>query len=445
LAAASLATSPATALAEASDAIGESLLRYFDVHDLAEAVLAASGTDAALVVTSLLAAENPGETLTSILVSHSETGSGVPNAVQGRHFASCAPTGRIVGKGEPIDGLASEPSLVTVALRDENGVPRPAAEVDGEFEAAIRRGVCAGRVVLHAIDGSKTGLTAPSRASLRRLSQTYGPKLDIVIDACQARIEPSLVRSYLRQGFPVLVTGSKFFSAPGFCGAVLFPRLRLERITHSRRLPAGLAAYARLQGGFGSRRCPGLVLRWTAALHEMRIFRQLPDDLVGTTLDRFDSMISAQVAEKRQLWLIDAPRPVGGGWSDRRSVFTFAVMGEAGRLDVARLRQIYQLLGEDGSHCVEGGALRCQLGQPVEIGRRFGGLRIAFSSAQVVAATDHREVLGLVLDKLRRLVDAPVGTALPGSRAVPVSRYAHPSKPGGSNGTICPEINQSLS
>ncbi len=417
LAAASLATSPATALAEASEAIGASLLCYFNVQDLAEAVLAASGTDAALVVTGLLAAEHPGETLTSVLVSPTETGSGVPDAVQGRHFASCAPSGRVVGKGETIDGLACGPTLVTVALRDENGAPRPAEDVDAAFVAAIRKGIGVGRVVLHAMDGSKTGLTAPRRATLSSLAHTYGPKLDIVIDACQARIEPSLVRSYLQQGFPVLITGSKFFSAPGFCGAVLFPRERLERITKRRRLPAGLAAYARLQGGFGSRRCPGLVLRWTAALYEMGIFQQLPDDMVGAVLDRIDLKISTQIAEARQFRMIEAPRPSGRGWSDRRSIFTFGVLGPSGLLDMARLRRLYLLLGEDCSTCVDGGAIRCQIGQPVQIGGTLAGLRIAVSSEQIVSPIDHSEALGLVFDKLRRLVDRPLEKAAQGLRA----------------------------
>ncbi len=407
LAAASLAISPATALAEASESISHSILRYFDVQDLAEAVLAASGTDAALVVTGLLAAEHPGEMLTSILVCPSETGSGVPNAVQGRHFASYAPSGSIVGKGEPIDGLPCAPRLETVALRDKNGAPRPAIEIEAEFEVVIRRGIAAGRVVLHAIDGSKTGLSAPDRAACSKLASTYGPRLDIVIDACQARIEPSLVRWYLQNGFPVLITGSKFFSAPGFCGAVLFPRLRLEAITHGRRLPAGLAAYARLRGGFGSRRCTGLVLRWTAALHEMGIFQHVPRDSVAATLERIEDIIVSRLARDRHFWLIDAPRPAGADWSARRSVFTFAVSRPSGRMALGELRRIYQLLSEDCSALIEDGAARCQIGQPVELGgKACAGLRIAISSAQIVSDSDHDEALAIVLGKLRRLVDA---------------------------------------
>jgi hypothetical protein len=397
LLAASLATSPATALAEASESIATALLRHFGVEDSAEAVLAASGTDAALVVTGLLAAERPGQMLTSVLVSPSETGSGVPDAVQGRHFASCAPSGSAVFKGQPIDGLATGPRLVTIALRDPEGAPRPTIDIEAACDSAIRAGLTDGRVVLHAMDGSKTGLSAPDRAACRRLADRYGDRLDIVIDACQARIEPALIRWYVDQGFPVLITGSKFFAAPGFCGAVLFPRKRLKNIAKAGRLPAGLAAYARLQGGFGSRRCPGLVLRWTAALHEMAAFAQVPAPEIRARLQQIGHSVQSALAIDHRFELAAAPRPEAMGWSDCRSVFTFSVRGAQGRMTPKQLRGLYQAMAE--------GPVPCQIGQPVELGGpSLGGLRLAISAAHVVEGVSQAEKLHFVVDRLRNLV-----------------------------------------
>ncbi len=412
LAADMLETTAPTALAAASDAVVAALLDHFDVADLADAVLAASGTDAALVVTGLLAAERPDEALTSILMSPSETGSGVPDAVQGRHFATSAAAGCKVGKGQPIEGMALVPHLATVALRHGSGAPRAAAAVAADCERAIREGVARGRVVLHAIDGSKTGLTAPDRASCRRLADTYGGALDIVVDACQARIEPALARWYLQQGFPVLVTGSKFFASPGFCGAVLFPRARLARIAGDGRLPTGLAPYARLEGGFGSRRCPGLVLRWRAALHEMAAFATLPVQEVRRRLEAVGRTVRGTLWQDQRVSLVDAPRPRGYGWSGRRSVFTFRVRQASGRwMTPGELRVLYESLGSDLSGQVEAplrlaASRLCQLGQPVEIGSSaVGGLRIAISAAQVVQGGDHATSLAQVMEKLGLLLD----------------------------------------
>ena len=413
LAAAMLRTAPSVALAEASDDIASALLDYYRVSDLAEAVLAASGTDAALVVTGLLAAERPGDILTSIVMSPSETGSGVPDAVQGRHFATSAAAGCKVGKGQPIEGLPLGPGLVTVALRHDCGAPRTSGDIAADCRAAIHAGVAQGRVVLHAIDGSKTGLTAPDRSVCRQWADEYHGKLDIVVDACQARVEPALVRWYLQQGFPVLVTGSKFFTAPGFCGAVLFPQARLRKITKHGRLPAGLAPYARLEGGFGSRRCPGLMLRWRAALHEMHAFAQMEASDIRTRLHRIECALIAALSRDRRLKLVDAPRPEGPGWSGQKSVFTFAIRAGGQWLNTGQLRDLYTALNSDMSALVPVSrqqrlaAQLCQIGQPVELGSsRRGGLRLAVSAAQVVQGCDQRLGLLAVVDKLSLLLNA---------------------------------------
>ncbi len=404
---------PQVALAQASERAAALILAHFDVADLAHAVLTASGTDAALVVTGLLAAEHDGAAMTSLLVSPAETGSGVPDAVQGRHFAGVAPTGHTVSKGGVLDGLSQAPRLATIALRDAAGTPFTAAELAASCTAAIEAALPGGRVVLHAIDGSKTGLAAPDRATLLRLAARFGASLDIVIDACQARIEPALVRWYLQQGFPVLVTGSKFFAAPGFCGAVLFPRARLSRIAANGRVPAGLAGYARLEAGVGSRLCPGLLLRWTAALHAMTAFRALTAGDAAARLDTLGAAIRNALRQDRRLRLVTAPQPPGMGWSDRRSVFTFAVRNEAGWMSAEQLRPVYQALQEDVSDRTPGhagtqlAATLCQVGQPVQLGSHaLGGLRLALSAEQVVQGGDQADALSCVTGKLRLLLDA---------------------------------------
>ncbi len=397
-----LRTGAPAAVSGASEAAEASILAHFGVADLASAVLAASGTDAALIVTGLLAAEHPGTAMTSILVSPAETGSGVPDAVQGRHFAGLAPSGRLVTKGDMLEGLRTLPRLATIALRDENGAPLPPAAIAAACRTAIAAAIPHGRVVLHAIDGSKTGLTAPDRATLLQLAAEAGGALDIVIDACQARLEPALVRWYLEQGFPVLVTGSKFFAAPGFCGAVLFPRARLDAVARTGRVADGLAPYACLEGGIGSRRCPGLLLRWEAALHDMAVFGALPAAEIGQRLDRLGQRVSAVLRQHPRLHLVAAPRPPGLGWSDRRSVFTFAVRDQAGWIAPAALRDLYLVLQ------AEAGGPTVQLGQPVVLGHpALGGLRIAFSAAQLAGADDVAASLRVALDRLGSALDPP--------------------------------------
>lgn len=64
------------------------------------------------------------------------------------------------------------------------------------------------------------------------------------MDACQLRSEGEDLRKYLSLGFLTLVTGSKFYCGPPFCGAVLFPRAALAELEAGcEHLPAGFEDY----------------------------------------------------------------------------------------------------------------------------------------------------------------------------------------------------------
>jgi hypothetical protein len=393
---AALSATPDDVLASASDQITAELLVHCCAEDLAEAVLAASGTDATLLLTGLLAAERPRQAITTILMSPAETGSGVPEAVQGRHFAPCTASGTTVEKGGAVEGFPPGLSMVSVALRTADGQPRDEASIAAECEAAIESAAKRGHVVLQAINGSKTGLAAPHLLALDLLAARFQGQLDIVIDACQFRIEPEILRSYLERGWPVLVTGSKFFGAPGFCGAVLFPRARLRRIAGGGRLPDGLGAYVHVSNGSVSRRCPGLLLRWTAALTQMRVFAGMPVLAVRSVIDNAGAQARAAMMRQPRLHLVPAPRPQTGAWSHRPSVLTFAIHGPCGFLSAAELRPIYLALA-NGSAAMPA----CLLGQPVQLGSpTIGGLRVAFSAAQIASGIDLRPDLSSIFNRL---------------------------------------------
>ena len=412
-----------TVLDRASGQIVAELLHRLDVADIAEAVLAASGTDATLLLTGLLAAERPRQAITTILMSPSETGSGVPDAVQGQHFAPCTASGLVVQKGAVVEGFPPGLALVCVALRDDSGLPRSAEAIAEDCEAAIEAALPRGHVVLHAIDGSKTGLTAPGLLALDLLGDRFGERLDIVIDACQLRIEPALVRRYLERGWPVLITGSKFFGAPGFCGAVLFPRARLRQIAGGGQLPDGLCAYASLSGGSVSRRCAGLLLRWAAALAHMKTFGSLSPAQIRIAIDQAGADIRAAMMRDPRLRLVTAPRPDGLGdrlgWSDRPSVLTFAVHRETGPMNAQALRPLYQAMARNmAAHAPdrerELASQSCLIGQPVHLTAGMGGLRIAVSAAQIVASAaageDLRPKLAAIFGKLSLLLDLAPAT-----------------------------------
>jgi len=327
-----------------SESIKARLLQYFGVAALAHVILCPSGTDAMLTTAMLLAAVRPGEAMTAILPSASETGTGVPMAARCRVFDG-------PGTGRPLSDR--DVIAVEIPLRSADGSPRSEEAVNQAFVAATA--TATGHVIVYLTHGTKTGLIAP-------VAPPNG--VDVIVDACQGRISPETVAGYVRQGWPVVLTGSKFFGGPAFSGAVLFPQARLPG--SARRPPSSV---------FGETASLGTVLRWTAAFATIDALKLRSTDMAGVLSQRVTSIEQA-LASNPALVPIAGLRTSGSGWADQPSIFTFAVRDPVDRallLSVAGLRLLYE-------RCARQGVL---LGQPVGLGL-FGGMRVAIGAQNLL-------------------------------------------------------------
>ncbi len=288
-------------------------------------VLAASGTDSeilALAVCALPSVSGPVRPITTILVAPEETGTGVPLAAAGCHFAGDTARGGTVAKGEPIDGMPADTRVLRVAIRDRAGRLLDPAQVDEACARMAQAEVAQGRLVLlHRLDLSKTGLLAPSTDCLRRLQDRLGDRLELLVDACQARLDRRRPQDWLARGWMVMVTGSKFFTGPPFCGALLLPPRLARRLRGPGSLPAGLADYGgdadwpdgtampRQPGGPDEPVNLGLVLRWQAALAEMAALAQVPDRVARARTEAFLEGVEAAIAASPDVVAVEVPAP----------------------------------------------------------------------------------------------------------------------------------------
>jgi hypothetical protein len=330
------------------------LLRHYGVEGLASAALCPSGTDAILLASLTLAAERPDAPHTMILPSATETGTGVPLAAGGRRFDG--PEAGIALTDTPI-------TTVEIPTRSPDGAPRPDAALDAAYAEAAR--AAPGRAIVVLTHASKTGLIAPAGLP---------EGADVLVDACQSRIEPATVAAYLRRGWPVALTGSKFFGGPAFSGAVLLPRDRF----------AAPAATETL----------GTVLRWTSAMITIEAFGRRAEGM-GALLRTCGAAIGRALAANPSLVPIGGLMPRGPGWADLPSIFTFAVRdpGPSGHLlSVTELRPLYERLARDG----------ILLGQPVGFGR-FGGLRVAIGARDLLEGTGAGDGMARLLNTLASL------------------------------------------
>jgi len=381
-------------------------------------VLAASGTDTELLALAVTHLARPALPILNVLIAPEETGSGVPMAARGLHFAVDTALGHDVARAAPIAGFRPDTELANVPLRDAAGAVRPAAVVAAEVEAVVTAGVASGRrVILHVLDLSKTGLLAPDFATIRRLRAAHGHKFDIVVDACQARLSPASLQRYLALDATVLITGSKFFTGPPFAGAALIPPAVAARLRES-ALPAGLDAY------FGRDEfpadCPaaaalppvgnyGLALRWHAALAEMAAFFRIPPAERAAILTGFSAVVGDEIAKNPALTPLPAPpirrAETDEAWERCQTIFGFALAapGQDRDLTPEEARAVYRWLNADLSGALPGlppagravAARICHIGQPVKLSRPGGGaagiLRVSAGARLISGEPSHRD------------------------------------------------------
>lgn len=388
------------------------LLRLCALADLPDldVIFGASGTDLHAIA-SQLAGGTASLPARVIMAEAAETGSGVSAALAGR-----APGPRAAQEetAPEIRGCSVR-EITPVALRLDDGTPREMAAVDAEVESLVRDAVALGRrVLLILVDHSKTGMIAPSLACVAALHRRWPETVEVLVDACQFRIAPSTLRAYLEQGFMVALTGSKFLTGPTFSGALLIPAPVARRLRGA-ALPRALRAYsarAEWPACWAARDMLdnasnfGLLLRWEAALEELRAFHAVPEAAVAAFLRLFAQAVLSHLRNDPSFELLPVPpldrRPLveATSWDHIQTVFPFLLYRPAshgGKVPLSREEtvQVYRLLqgglaGQVGSRA-HLAPLRFQLGQPVACGSRDGvpvsALRLCASARLIVEAT----------------------------------------------------------
>ena len=408
--------------------------------------LAQSSAEAELFALAAAQGHPDGRPVTAVLMAPGEIDGGVAIAAAGRHPAAITARGVRVEHTALIDGYGGDTQVRTVELRDGDGGVRDAADVAAECARIAQAGVTDGRrVVLHHLNVSRTGLAGPETSSLSGMQERYPGRVDVVVDASQARLCPDRIWDYLALGWIVLLTGSKCLTGPPSSAAVLVPETLRDRF--ARKLPEGLrdysnraewppslAAAAQLPPGGEI----GLALRWSAALAEWLSFNTVAPAEQRRIVSEFSFSVRSAVAGNADLRLLDAPAPPratarilmdelawngadrgGPGWDESATVVSFAMRDPDGPgwLSAAAARNVHYWLQSDlGASLPERAATTeqqlarrgFQVGQPVTVlmaGHDVGVLSIA-ASTRLVSAEPSRAASSLDERLARAILDA---------------------------------------
>jgi hypothetical protein len=280
-------------------------------------------------------------------------------------------------------------------------------------------------VLIVLTDVSKTGLVVPSPAESLALMRSAPGDVFVLVDACQFRMTPATLRAYLENGFMVALTGSKFLTGPAFSGALLIPDAVARRLRGC-PLPAGLRAYSakgEWPAGWSARETLaeaanyGLLMRWEAALVELRAFRGLDEGRIAPFAGRFAGAVKARIETDPSLAPLETPPPdrgrfgEAGSWDRIQTIHPFHIRHAEGRggkpFSRGETAEVYRLLAADGAAAP---GPRAQLGQPVSCGNREGvpvsALRLCLSARLIVEALTNGEAgTEAVIDRAIAVID----------------------------------------
>ena len=333
-------------------------------------VFSPSGTDSQLHAL-FLARAVLGAPPVTIVVGADQTGSGTVHTARGHHFSTMTASGMAVRKDGAVTGLAGD--SIAVPLIDMAAVCAGIAmrtDVDAAVLRAVETSLAQGRrVLLQIMDSSKLGWRAPSEACLDEIARRWPRKVQIVVDACQARLGRRRLRAYLDRGYMVLITGSKFFGGPAFSGALLLPKglsRSIDRIGRGRawhlRLcrPLRLAgAWTTLRSRFERRPNFGQWLRWEAALAEIGSYYAVPGAFRARVLAELAAGIDSMIALSPSLRAVPAATEKSGADDEefaQATIFPFTLLRDGKPVSIAETSAVHRALARDMDEEISGSA-----------------------------------------------------------------------------------------
>lgn len=424
----------------------DELRGHLQLSPRVDIVFSPSGTDSQLQAL-FLARAVLGAPPVTIVVGADQTGSGTAYTARGHHFSSMTASGSSVRKDGAVAGLAGASIALPLLDTTLGTAMRPDADeaVLRAVEAEISRGA---PVLLQIMDSSKLGWRAPSEACLDEIARRWPGKIQVVVDACQARLGRRRLRSYLDRGYMVLITGSKFFGGPAFSGALLVPKGLSRAIDRVGGIAPGFFDYAgrsdwpkawtTLRSRFERRPNFGQWLRWEAALAEIGSYYAVPGAFRAKALSELAAGIDGMIALSPSLQAVPAvyeKAAVNDEEFTHATIFPFTLRRDGRPVSIAETSAVHRALAADMNEAIGGSAAdrqvaaqRCLIGQPVRLERRDGApqavLRLcvgaqlvteAWSADTAQAQRNVQHVLDRiahVLVKIELLLDRASGAAV---------------------------------
>jgi len=317
-----------------------------------------------------------------------------PNAIWDIVMVDASETGRGVPKALDLDGY--EVRCHGIAIRQPTGEPLPPEQIEATTMTAVQTALQQKHEVLIVlVDVSKTGYIAPSLELTVKLRNEHSEHVHVLLDACQFRFGYETLNHYLHHDMAVAITGSKFLAAPSFCAALLMPH-QLNRSQQAHKTPK-----------------LGVLLRWHLALQSLRQLHALPAQSCAIFMKIFSTRIQRYLEHHPAFSILPTPclqriSNPNMHWQQYPTIFPF-FLHKAGRIITqTQALRLFQDLQLDKHEPV-------QLGRPMPLNfphesEPLGVFRLCISAPMIIEGVEnqHQEsVIQQALDALEILASMP--------------------------------------
>ncbi|MEZ5009718.1 MAG: hypothetical protein R2753_16340 [Chitinophagales bacterium] len=361
----------------------KSLINYEGLDEF-EVFYAPSGSDLVYFPISFCQILHPERPMLNILSCPEELGSGTLHAVKGEYHANFNQFEEPIKKGAKVHPDFNI-KVVSLTARSDNGkIINHEAYIKEQINQHPDHSI-----IVSLVYGSKSGI----EDNLDIINKIDREDIIWTIDMCQFRHSREFIHNLLSKNGCVMITGSKFYQAPPFCGSLLInqklmDKLKAGDLTQFSKLKTVLSAYdfpksIRHQVNIPFKKNIGLRLRWACSLDEIKKFKQIPKEQVRAKIKAWNTFINKKMNASDIFELMPDQSMTNN------TIISFRVKKNGQFLDHETLKELHRLVVCEGDK--EGlGNQKVFIGQPVAYGEK-SFLRVAIGSMNIRAFVEHDE------------------------------------------------------
>jgi len=311
-----------------------------------EVYLAPSGSDLCYYPLLFSATIHPDRPILNVVTCPEELGSGSVAAYKGLFFSEKTQIEN-VELGEPVNNDVTIDYL-SFPARDADGV---ILDHKNQIISCLKEHEKSHNVICNLVIGSKSGI----EDNIAIIEECQHLDVKWVVDVCQLRVSRTLIQTLLNLNCSLLITGSKFYQSPPFCGALIVPFGLNNRIQEQEAVNTVTKGFDRIfsscdfpansifRNQFQEKGNQGELLRWEAALYEFEALSEYKESEVIRVVSKWNNHVKDHMMAHSDVFELMSDQD-----KTNKSIISFRLKKNGAYLSHSELKELYKKI------CLEG-------------------------------------------------------------------------------------------